>query len=146
MSGNGHATYFGQAVVSKGEGMQHESGTGLSDLAGTANTSSQTIPTGTTGGQSSTLSATRPGSCYSIPSTSVESSAVTSVFRTSLISKMDSLIQDFRMSKLSRSETLYQILQSLHDAGLEESIRQATLEEYTGYHDITATRQDRAER
>jgi len=101
MSSNGHATYFGQVVVSKGEGMQHESSAGLSDLAGTANTSSQTILTGMTGGQSSTLSATRLGSHYSIPSMSVESSAVTGVFRTSLVSKMDSLIQDFWMNKLS---------------------------------------------
>jgi len=58
---------------------------------------------------------------------------------------MDSLIQDFWMNKSSRSETLYQILQLLHNTGLEESVRQATLEEYTGYLDITATQQDRAE-
>ena len=107
MSGNGHATYFGQVVVSEGEGTQHESSAGLSDLAGMANTSSQMILTGTTGGQSSTLSTTRPGSHYSIPSMSVESSAIASVFRTSLISKMDSLIQNFWMNKSSQSETLY---------------------------------------
>lgn len=52
MSGNGHAAYFGQAVAPKGEGTQNENNSSQSNIAGSANNSSQTIPTGTAGGQS----------------------------------------------------------------------------------------------
>lgn len=58
---------------------------------------------------------------------------------------MESLIQDFKMKKTSRMETLYQILSILQSAGLEEPVRQATLEEYTLYVDIIAAQQKGAE-
>ena len=43
-------------------------------------------------------------------------------------------------------ETLYQILTTLHDAGIREPERRATLEEYTVYVDIIATKHKDAER
>jgi hypothetical protein len=38
-------------------------------------------------------------------------------------------------------ETLYQILQVLHEANVSESVRKATLEQYTLYVDIIASKQ-----
>lgn len=58
---------------------------------------------------------------------------------------MESLIQDFKMKKTSRMETLYQILSILQSAGLEEPVRQATLEEYMLYVNIIAAQQKGAE-
>jgi hypothetical protein len=43
-------------------------------------------------------------------------------------------------------ETIYQILCTLHDAGLEESVRRSTLEEYTLYIDIIDSKHKDAER
>ncbi|KAF8237247.1 hypothetical protein L208DRAFT_1389469 [Tricholoma matsutake] len=60
------------------------------------------------------------------------------LFRASLISKMDDLV-DFRKEKASRMETLYQILQILHNAKLDEPARKAILEEYTLYHHRSPT-------
>ena len=58
---------------------------------------------------------------------------------------MDELVEDFRKDNLSRMETLYQILTTLHDTGLEEPDRQATIEEYTLYVDIIASKHKNAE-
>lgn len=59
---------------------------------------------------------------------------------------MDGLVQDFRTEKTTRMETLYQILQVLHEANIDEPARRATLEEYTLYVDLIATQQVGAER
>ena len=58
------------------------------------------------------------------------------VFRASLVSQMDALIQDFRTDKALKSETLYQILKTLLEAGLDEPDWRSTLEEYGLYIDI----------
>ncbi|KAF8238018.1 hypothetical protein L208DRAFT_1388238, partial [Tricholoma matsutake] len=63
-----------------------------------------------------------------------------STFRTDVVSKLDDLVQNFKQDKASQMETLYQILCTLHAAGLEEPDRCATLEEYTLYIDIIASK------
>ena len=67
------------------------------------------------------------------------------LFKANLVSKMDDLVQDFRKEKMSQMETLYQILCVLLRADLEESVRWATLEEYTVYVDIINNQQKGAE-
>lgn len=141
MSGNGYSDYFGQAVASEERGTENRNTSGQTNLAGTTN-SSQTVATGTIGNGSiaSRISeleisrgpGTQAGSQSTIPDI---------VFRASLVLQMDALVQDFRTEKISRSETLYQILKTLLEAGLEESDRRSTLEEYTSYVDIIASRQ-----
>ncbi|KAF8226386.1 hypothetical protein L208DRAFT_1407130, partial [Tricholoma matsutake] len=54
-----------------------------------------------------------------------------STFRTNVVSKLDDLVQNFKQDK---------ILCTLHAAGLEELDRCATLEEYTLYVDIIASK------
>ena len=125
MTGNGHAAYFSQAVISEGEGTQNKNNLSQSDFTGTTNISSQTILTGVAGGQSTASSTPRSRGQDPTLATDLENPVAAGVFRASLVSKMDGLIQDFQTNKISRSETLYQIqiLQSLHDAGLEEPVR-----------------------
>jgi hypothetical protein len=59
---------------------------------------------------------------------------------------MDTLVRDFQEDKTTRMETLYQILQVLHEANVSEPVRKATLEQYTLYVDIIASKQKEAER
>lgn len=54
---------------------------------------------------------------------------------------MDNLVRDFWEDKTSQMETLYQILQVLYEANVSESVRKATLEQYTLYVDIIASKQ-----
>ena len=142
MSINAHATYFGQAVT---EGTSQVTTIATGDC-NSDNYSGQTNPAGMTGGHSLNLpkenkSWLRPTSHAWEQSPEPESDE----FRASLIAKMDSLIQDFRMEKTTRMETLYQILQVLHDANINEPARCATLEEYTLYVNLIAMQQAEAE-
>ena len=102
------------------------------------NSSSQTLPSGMTGGSSD------PGSTGGVaPNNVLEPEE--DPFRASLVSKMDALIKDFREDKTSHMETLYQILQILHKANITESVRKSTLEQYTLYVDIITSKHKEAE-
>lgn len=67
-------------------------------------------------------------------------------FRAAIVSRLDDLVDDFRKDNASQMETLYQILSTLLDAGLDEEDRRARLEEYTLYIDIIASKHKDAER
>ena len=117
MSRENHAAYFGQMAALEGS---NENGEQLGPTDTTASgacgdSSSQTLPSGMTGGSSD-------------PSITGDTTAINVLepeedpFRASLVLKMDALIKDFREDKTLCMETLYQILQILHKANVSESI------------------------
>jgi hypothetical protein len=145
MSDNEHSTYFSQTIATQGteDSAQIDTGSGEQGSIGVP---TQANPVRTAGrhrhdrpnddqSQRGPLSLARGQS----PESDMDE------FRTSLVSKMDSLVQDFRTEKITRMEALYQVLQVLHDANIDEPDRRATLEEYTLYIDLIAAQQKGAE-
>jgi hypothetical protein len=126
MSENTHATYFGQTAAPEASAAENE------------NRGSQTLSTGSSGGSIDPVGSGSQVRHNSVPPVSAEPEE--DPFRASLVSRMDMLVRDFREEKISRMETLYQILQTLHEANVSEPIRKATLEQYTLYVDIIASK------
>lgn len=144
MSGNGYSAYFGQMIATGAGEPEDGNNTTQKNPTGTTDNSSQTIVTGTDGIQGPTPDV--PGlEGQNTVCPRAQSPVPDDVFRASLISWMDALVQDFRTEKASKSETLYQILKTLLEAGIEESDHRSTLKEYTLYIDIIAYQQKGAE-
>lgn len=127
MSDNEHATYFGQPATLERTTGENEGG------------ATQTLSVGSSGRSTGPVEPGVQIGGNSVPPTMTDPEE--DQFRASLVSKMDNLIRDFREDKTSRMETLYQILQVLYEANVSESVRKATLEQYTLYVDIIASKQ-----
>jgi hypothetical protein len=138
MSHNGHSVYFSQAIGSQGDETSPPTATATgghhSDIQST-----QTVPSGALGGHNTDQSiGSHNGLGPASPAQGQSPEPGGDEFRTSLI-------HNFRTEKTTRMETLYQILQVLHDANVDEPGRHATLEEYMLYVDLIAAQQAGAE-
>jgi len=99
MSENMHATYFGQTAAPEATAAENETeGVKLSLLDRLED-------------PSTLLDQDLKSDNNSVPPISAEPEE--DPFRASLISRMDMLVRDFREEKISRMETLYQILANL---------------------------------
>jgi len=144
MTSKNHASFFGQSTAfgptssnQNNEGSRQDCTGGSSGIP-----SSQTIPSGTSGRSSNlNLSEEHNRSVSTLPGVGESEE---DPFRASLVSRMDLLIKDFREDKSSHMEMLYQIFQVLHEANVSELIRKATLEQYTLYVDIIASKHKEA--
>jgi len=126
MSSNEHATYFGCSATTKGIRTQDEGRT------------SKTLPSGLSGGH--TESHARSPSQLSSP---ILLETNKDPFRASLVSKMDTLVWDFRNEKTLWMETMYQILQVLHEANIDKPVREKTFESMD--HMLTSLPQSKRE-
>jgi hypothetical protein len=141
MSRNGHSVYFSQAIGSRGDETTPPTATATgghhSDIQST-----QTVPSGALGGHNTNQSiGSHNGLGPALPARGQSPEPGGDEFRTSLVTKMDGLIHDFRTEKTTRMETLYQILQVLHNTNINEPGRRVTLEEYMLYIDLIAVQQ-----
>jgi hypothetical protein len=66
-------------------------------------------------------------------------------FRRDLVARIEVHIQDFRDKKVAKIEALYQILRVAQEADVDESIRQAALDEYANQVDLIDSQQRNAE-
>ncbi|KAF8225941.1 hypothetical protein L208DRAFT_401828 [Tricholoma matsutake] len=180
MTGDGHASYFGQYVTPMGDQAITGNIAAIGNTTGESisnNPSSQTLDTGTTSENENrrdnisapseravTAGAAQQCKTVAVGTTQQPSRAPVThgqgrewtqgvgdpgpaddTFRADIVSKLDKLVEDFRKNNSSRTETLYQIFSTLHDAGLEEPDRRATLEKYTMYIDIVALKHKNVE-
>jgi hypothetical protein len=167
MSSDAHASYFGQYVAPAGD--QADGGNTTRESISSI-PSSQTLATKATSGNENRGPEGDSGnpSTQGFPIGTAQQSGESPItrgrgdheptsgirgperegdpFQADIVSKLDGLVQGFRQEKTSRMETIYQILCTLHDAGLEESVRRSTLEEYTLYIDIIDSKHKDAER
>ena len=138
MSGNEHYTFFNQAITSGAEETENGNKSSQMNPTGMTNNSSQSHIGGMVGSQGPTSGASGLRGQDPIGA-GARSPIPEGAFRASLISQMDALVQDFRTDKALKSETLYQILKTLLEAGLNEPDWQSTLKEYGLYVDIIAS-------
>ena len=131
MSSNEHVTYFGWASALEGVNAENENGT------------SQMLPSGSSGGTIDPIGTGTQDTNNTMPPNTINPKEDS--FRASLVSRIDTLIWDFQEDRTTQMETLYQILQVLHEANVSESVRKATLEQYTLYVNIIASKQKGAE-